>query len=284
NALREEKPSVSLYFVAVAGEEQGLVGSKHLAERLKAEGIEVIAMVSVDIAGNSEVQDGVRDSTSARLFSEGVPESETDAQRRLRLGVGNENDGPAREWARYVQRAGELYVSGLRLRVMLRRDRIVRGSDHVSFAHLGFPALRLSEARENYRGQHQTPRTENGVRYGDELWRFDAAYAARMCRALGAAIASLSFAPPPPQEVTLAGAVSPDAKLRWKLAPDARIAEVILYRRPADGVVWERAQSLGKVTEVTLPSVTTDDWFFAVATADAAGNQSIPQAPSVVGR
>ena len=80
------------------------------------------------------------------------------------------------------------------------------------------------------------------------------------------------------------GAVSPDAKLRWKLSPDARIAEVILYRRPADGVVWERAQSLGKVTEVTLPSVTTDDWFFAVATADAAGNQSIPQAPSVVGR
>ena len=71
----------------------------------------------------------------------------------------------------------------------------------------------------------------------------------------------------------------------WKVNPYVEtIAEVILYRRPADGVVWERAQSLGKVTEVTLPSVTTDDWFFAVATADAAGNQSIPQAPSVVGR
>ena len=284
NALREEKPAVSLYFVAVAGEEQGLVGSKHLAERLKAEGIEVIAMVSVDIAGNSEGQDGVRDSTSARLFSEGVPESETDAQRRLRLAVGNENDGPAREWARYVQRAGELYVSGLRLRVMLRRDRIARGSDHMSFAHEGFPALRLSEARENYRGQHQTPRVENGVRYGDELWRFDAGYAARMCQALAAAIASLGFSPAPPQEVTLAGAVSPDAKLRWKLPADPRIADVVLYRRPAEAVAWERAVSLGKVAEVTLPSVTTDDWFFAVATVDAAGNQSIPQPPSAVGR
>ena len=154
----------------------------------------------------------------------------------------------------------------------------------MSFAREGFPALRLSEARENYRGQHQTPRTENGVRYGDELWRFDAGYAARMCKALAAAIAALSFAPAPPQEVTLAGAVSPDAKLRWKLPADGRTADVVLYRRPADAVVWDRAQSLGKVSEVTLPSVTTDDWFFAVATVDAAGNQSIPQAPSAVGR
>jgi hypothetical protein len=243
-----------------------------------------MAMVSVDIAGNSEGQDGVRDGTAARLFSEGTPEAESEAEKKLRLAVGNENDSPARSWARYVRRVGELYVSGLRLRVMLRRDRIARGSDHMSFSHLGFPAIRLSEAREDYRGQHQTPRTEGGVRYGDELFRYDAGYSARMCKALAAAIASLSLAPAPPQEVTLQGAVSPDAKLRWKLPDDGRIADVVLYRRPADSVVWERALSLGKVSEVTLPSVTTDDWFFAVATADAAGNQSLAQAPSAVGR
>ena len=284
NALRDQSPSVSVYLITVAGEEQGLIGSQHLASRLKAEGVDVIAMVSVDIAGNSEGQDGVRDSTAARLFTEGVSENETEAQKKLRLAVGNENDGPARQWARYVQRVGELYVPSLHLRVLLRRDRIARGSDHMSFSREGFPSLRLSEARENYRGQHQTPRTEGGVRYGDELWRFDAAYAARMCKALAAAIASLGFAPAPPEEVTLAGAVSPDAKLRWKLPADSRIADVILYRRPADSVAWTRASSLGKVAEVTLPSVTTDDWFFAVATADAAGNQSIAQAPMAVGR
>ena len=283
-ALRDQSPAIAVYLVAVAGEEQGLIGSEHLAQRLKAEGLDVVAMVSVDIAGNSEGQDGVHDSTTARLFSEGTPEAETEAQKKLRLAVGNENDSPAREWARYVQRVGELYVSGLRLRVMLRRDRIARGSDHMSFSHAGYPAIRLSEARENYRGQHQTPRTENGVRFGDELWRLDAPYAARMCQALAAAIASLSFAPAPPQEVTLAGAVSPDARLRWKLPDDARVAGVVLYRRPADAVAWERALSLGKVAEVTLPSVTTDDWFFAVATVDSAGNQSLPQAPSSVGR
>ncbi|HKP75827.1 MAG TPA: M20/M25/M40 family metallo-hydrolase, partial [Longimicrobiaceae bacterium] len=158
NALKDQSPAISIYLVAVAGEEQGLIGSQHLAERLKAEGVEVIAMVSVDIAGNSQGQDGVRDGTSARLFSEGTPELESEAQKKLRLAVGNENDSPARAFARYVQRVGELYVSGLRLRVMLRRDRIARGSDHMSFARLGFPAIRLSEAREDYRGQHQTPR------------------------------------------------------------------------------------------------------------------------------
>jgi hypothetical protein len=284
NALRDQSPAISVYLVAVAGEEQGLIGSDHLAQRLKSEGVDVVAMVSVDIAGNSEGQDGVRDSSTARLFSEGTPAAETEAQKKLRLDVGNENDSPGREWARYVQRVGELYVSGLRLRVMLRRDRIARGSDHMSFLKAGFPAIRLSEARENYRGQHQTPRTENGVRFGDELWRLDAPYATRMCQALAAAIAALSFAPAPPQEVTLAGAVSPDARLRWKLPPDARIADVLLYRRPADAVAWERVLSLGKVSEVTLPSVTTDDWFFAVATADAAGNQSLPQPPAAVGR
>jgi len=284
SAFREEQPAVSLYFIAVAGEEQGLIGSQHLAQRLKAEGVEVLAMTSVDIAGNNEGQDGIRDSTSARLFSEGAPESETEAQRKLRLALGSENDSPAREWARYVQRVGELYVGSLRLRVMLRRDRIARGSDHMSFAHEGVAAIRLSEARENYRGQHQTPRTENGIRYGDELWRFDAGYAARMCKALAAATAALGFAPAPPREVTLAGAVSPDARLRWKLPDDPRIASVVLYRRPAETVAWERMVALGRVSEVTLPSVTTDDWFFAVATSDAAGDESLPQAPSAVGR
>jgi Peptidase family M28 len=284
NAMRDQSPAVTVYFVAVAGEEQGLIGSQHLASRLKGEGIDVMAMVSVDIAGNSEGQDGVRDSTAARLFSEGVPENESEAQKKLRLAVGNENDSPAREWARYVQRVGELYVPSLQLRVLLRRDRIARGSDHMSFAREGFPAVRLTEARENYRGQHQTPRTENGVRFGDELWRFDAAYSARMCKALVAALISLSVAPAAPVEVTLAGAVSPDARLRWKLPADSHIADVVLYRRRADSVVWQRAVSLGKVAEVTLPSVTTDDWFFAVATADAAGNESIAQAPSAVGR
>jgi len=261
-----------------------LVGSKHLAERLHQEGVNVLAMTSVDIAGNSEGMDGSKDSTNGRIFSEGAPDLENEAQKKLRLAIGNENDSPAREWARYVQRVGELYSSGLKLRVMLRRDRIARGSDHMSFSHEGFAAIRLSEARENYHRQHQTPRVENNIQYGDDLAHFDAFYASRLCKALGGAMASLAFAPAAPAEVTLLGAVSPDAKLRWKLLDEKSVADVVLYRRPADAVTWERVESLGKVSEVTLPSVTTDDWFFAVATVDAAGNQSIAQPPGAIAR
>ncbi|GAC1347705.1 MAG: M20/M25/M40 family metallo-hydrolase [Myxococcales bacterium] len=279
-----EKPAIAIYFVAVAGEEQGLVGSQHLAERLKAEGVEVLAMASVDIAGNSEGMDGIRDSATGRLFSEGVPAVESDEQKKLREAVGGENDGPAREWARYVARVGERYVDGLRLRVLLRRDRIARGSDHMSFARTGVPALRLSESRENYRRQHQTPRVENGLKYGDDLEHFDAPYAARLCKALGAALAALSAAPSAPQRFVQGGAVSPDTKLRWTLPADPRIADVVLYRRPAETVRWERMTSLGKVSDVVLPSVVPDDFFFAVATADAAGNESLPQAPTELGR
>ena len=281
NAFAKESPAITMYFVAVAGEEQGLVGSSHLAERLKSEGVDVMAMVSVDIAGNSEGQDGVKDSTTGRLFSEGAPEIESEQQKKLRLALGSENDSPAREVARYIQRFGELYSSGLRLRVMLRRDRIARGSDHMSFAHQGFPAIRMSEARENYHRQHQTPRVENGVQYGDDLAHFDAGYAARMCKALAGALASLGFAPAPPQAVVLASSNTPDGKLKWTLPPDPRIADVVLYRRPADTVAWERAVALGKVSEVTMPSVNVDDWFFAVSTADSAGHESLPQPASL---
>jgi hypothetical protein len=278
-AFAKEQMPVSIYFVAVAGEEQGLVGSAHLAQRLKQEGVEVLAMTSVDIAGNIEGQNGVTDNTRARLYSEGARTAETEAQKRLREAIGGENDSPSREWARYIERLGERYVENLDLLVMLRRDRIARGSDHMSFNLQGFPGVRLSEMVEHYDREHQTPRIENGRQYGDDLAHFDAPYTAKLCRALGAAIASLAFAPAPPAAVKLGGAVSPDTRLRWTLPADPRIANVVIFRRRADSVGWQREQLVGKVDHVTLGNVIPDDEFFAVATIDDAGNESLPQAP-----
>jgi Peptidase family M28 len=278
--MATEKPGITIYFVAVAGEEQGLVGSAHLAKRLKEEGIKVLAMVSVDIAGNTEGQNGVKDNVSARLFSEGVPMVESDIQKRLRDAIGGENDSPAREWARYIKRVGERYVENLELQVMLRRDRIARGSDHTSFSRVGFPALRLSESHEHYDRQHQDVRTKEGRAYGDDLAHFDADYSAKLCRALLAGFASLAYAPSAPHEVMLGGAVSPDTKLRWTLPDDPRIAGIVLYRRRADGVMWQRAQHFGKRDAVTLTNVVPDSHVFAVATIDAEGHESLPTAPS----
>ena len=277
--MARERPAVAVYFVAVAGEEQGLVGSGHLARRLKAEGVRVLAMTSVDIAGNSEGQDGVKDDVSARLFSEGVPAAESEPERRLREQIGGENDGAAREWARYVKRVAERHVENLDLWVMLRRDRIARGSDHLPFSREGYPAIRLSEAHEHYDRQHQDVRTVGGRAYGDDLAHFDPAYAAKLARGLGVAVAALASAPAPVAEVALGGAVSPETRLRWTLPADPRVAGVVLYRRRADSVTWERAARYPPASELVLRGVPPDSWVFAVATVDAEGYESLPAYP-----
>jgi hypothetical protein len=278
--LAREKPAVSVYLVAVAGEEQGLVGSTHLARRLKQEGVKVLAMTSVDIAGNSEGQDGVKDDVAARLFSEGVPAAEGEPERRLREQLGGENDGAAREWARYVKRVGERYVEHLDLWVMLRRDRIARGSDHMPFSREGYPAVRLSEAHEHYDRQHQDVRTVQGRPLGDDLAHYDARYAARLARGLLAAVVTLASAPAPVTELTLGGAVSPDTRLRFTLPADPRVAGLVLYRRRADGVAWQRATRYPRAGELVLEGVAPDSAVFAVATVDAEGHESLPAHPT----
>lgn len=278
--MARERPAVSIYFVAVAGEEQGLVGSAHLARRLKGEGVSVLAMTSIDIAGNTRGQDGVAGDVEARLFSEGVPAAETEGERRLREALGGENDGAAREWARYVKRVAERYVENLDLWVMLRRDRIARGSDHSSFSREGFPAIRLSEAHEHYDRQHQDVRTERGRSFGDDLAHFDAPYSARLLRGLVAAMATLAAAPAPVRDLALGGAVSPDTRLRFALPGDARVAGLVLYRRRADAVAWQRATRFPAADRIVLPGVVPDNHVFAVSTVDAEGNESLPVHPA----
>ncbi|HET6439114.1 MAG TPA: M20/M25/M40 family metallo-hydrolase [Anaeromyxobacter sp.] len=277
--MARERPAVSVYFVAVAGEEQGLTGSAHLARRLGAEGVSVLAMVGVDMAGNTAGQDGILDNVSARLFSEGVPHAETEAQRKLREALGTENDGASREWARYVKRVAERYVENLDLWVMLRQDRIFRGGDHMSFSASGFPAVRLSEAHEHFDRQHQLPRIEGGRAYGDDLAHVDLGYLAKLTRGLLSAVASLAAAPAPPREVGLFGAVGPEARLGVELPADPRAVGLVLYRRRADAVAWERSELYARVDRIALPGVVADNSFFAVATVDAEGNESLPVHP-----
>ena len=277
--MEAERPAISVYFVAVAGEEQGLLGSAHLARRLASEGVAVLAMTSADVVGNTEGQDGIKDDVSARLFSEGVSERESEAQRKLREALGGENDGAAREWARYVKRVGERYVESLDLWVMLRQERIFRGSDQLSFSKEGFPAIRLVEAHEHYDRQHQDVRTVQGRRYGDDLAHFDAAYAAKVGRGLLAAMAHLASAPAPVRELALGGAVSPNTRLRWTLPRDPRIAGIVLYRRRADAVTWQRVTRHPRSEELLLAGVVPDSHVFAVATVDAEGDESLPAHP-----
>src|SRR3546814_3178257 len=64
----------TLIFVCVAGEEQGLLGSGHLAARAAEEDWQVAGMITNDIVGNSQGSGTLlRDNTRIRVFSEGIP-------------------------------------------------------------------------------------------------------------------------------------------------------------------------------------------------------------------
>ena len=169
--LASQKFPCTIKLVAVQGEEQGLLGADHLARRAKREGWNVVAMLNNDIVGNSKGYDPeITDSLHLRVFSEGVPATETPEQARARRQLSSENDSPSRQLARYAQAAAQRYVNANGYAVLLeyRPDRFLRGGDHTPFNQQGYPAVRFTETNENFNHQHQDLRTENGIEYGDK--------------------------------------------------------------------------------------------------------------------
>src|SRR5918999_619082 len=67
----------TIVFMAVAGEEQSLLGSTHYAEIAKQKNWNIEAMLTNDIIGNTLGGNGVRNRNTVRVFSEGVPSNET---------------------------------------------------------------------------------------------------------------------------------------------------------------------------------------------------------------
>jgi hypothetical protein len=171
-------------------------------------------------------------------------------------------------------------VEGLECLVMLRRDRVGRGGDHFSFNNEGIPAIRVTETWENYDRQHQNPRSVGPRAYGDSPSFFEPGYAVKITRVLMAAVRQLALAPEPPSSVTLGGAASADAKLTWTLETDPRIKGVVVYRRRADAVQWQQTENFGRVESAVLRGAGTDNFFYAVATVDAAGNESLAVSPA----
>jgi hypothetical protein len=158
----------TLVFATVAGEEQGLYGSAHMAAQMKAAGNDVQGMFSNDIVGASQAWDGTRpDPRTVRLFVEGIPTAVTPAQISILQAAGGENDGVTHQLARFVADVAPSSLTGMNIRVIWRRDRYLRGSDHLSFQAQGWPAARLTEPRENFNHAHQDVRVANGVQFGD---------------------------------------------------------------------------------------------------------------------
>src|SRR5205814_4225754 len=188
----------------VAGEEQGLFGSAHMAAQMKAAGNDVQGMFSNDIVGASQAWDGTRpDPHTVRLFVEGIPTAATPAQIALMQSVGGENDGATHQLARFVTAAAPFSLTGMNIRVIWRRDRYLRGSDHLSFQQHGYPAARLTEPRENFNHEHQDVRVENGVQFGDLPQFVDFDYIARVAKVNGAALWALATNPARPTNLQI---------------------------------------------------------------------------------
>jgi Zn-dependent M28 family amino/carboxypeptidase len=262
----------TLVFAALSGEEQGLYGGKVLADYATAQGWQVEADLNNDIIGNSHGQNGVSDNTTVRVFSEGTKSNETDKQANFRRYHGGEVDSPSRNIARYMERLANDYMPDLHVMMVYRTDRFGRGGDQVPFLEAGYPAVRVTEAHEDYTRQHQDLRTENGVHYGDTIDGVDFRYLARVTALNTIAMASLSRAPAPPTGVAIDGAVSSDTTVQWKKQPDA--AGYIVHWRDTTAPQWQHSRLVGATDKAVLKDVVIDDWFFGVSAVSADGYQS----------
>ena len=301
-ALSKLKLPGTIVFVAVAGEEQGLNGSRHLAKLAKSEGWPLEAVLNDDIVGGDTTPgDTQADKHAVRVFSESVPSTATPEQQRQILGLGAENDSPSRELARTVAEIAPVYFhpgtfrpparNGVRSMMIgitqpfhpvleLRRDRYLRGGDHSSFNAEGFTAVRFTEWRENFDHQHQTLRTENGVEYGDYLKFVDFDYVANVARLNAATLASLAGAPGPPANVqVLTRALDNNTELTWQpgaFTPPGTTYEVVW--RDTASMQWQHAVNAGAGNGIKL-DVSKDNVLFGVRAVSSNGQRSLPVPP-----
>jgi len=279
--LSQHRFAATIVYAVLSGEEQGLYGGKVLADYAKAHGWKVEAVLNNDIVGNTHGQDGKVENTTVRVFSEGTRPGETDKDIAARRRGGGELDAPSRNLSRYMAGVADTYLGGFKVRLIYRTDRFGRGGDQGPMQDAGYPAIRVTEADENYSRQHQDLRTENGVRYGDVFDGVDLPYLAQVTRLNAVTLASLAAAPPPPTELKITGAVTPDTVATWTAAPGATAYRV--WWRETTAPLWEHSQLVPAGATATLAGVNIDDFFFGVSSVGARGLESPVEFPGAVG-
>jgi hypothetical protein len=266
-------PSTVVY-AGLSGEEQGLFGGQNMARVAKEKGWDIVAVMNNDMIGNIEGLNGVVDNTTFRVFSEPVPATATEADWNRYRFYGGEVDGPSRQIARYIDRLVSKYMTNLDARMIYRLDRFGRGGHHRPFNDAGYPAVRVMETWENYTRQHQNLRTEDGIAYGDVVEKVNFPYAAKLTGVNAITLAALASAPPAPDSVRIAGAVSPSTTLSWKAVSDPNLAGYKIYWRDTTSPQWEHSRFVGTATRVTLENVIIDNYLFGVAAVGTDGNES----------
>jgi hypothetical protein len=273
--MAKHPPEATVVFAAVAGEEQGLYGSDHLAQVAKDEHWNIQGNLNMDIIGSPNGGNGVRDPHTIRLFSEGVPTAATPTQISSLISLGGENDSAARQLARYVHETGSNRSTDMNVKLIWRRDRFLRGGDQISFLSRGWPAVRFTEPNENFNHQHQDVRTENGELIGDLPQYVDFDYVARVTRVVGSSLAALSRSPAAPTNARIIAAnLSYDTELRWNANTDGDVVGYEVVWRDTKDPLWTHSRFVGNVTDYTLKGLNKDDNQVGVRAVDGDGNRS----------
>jgi hypothetical protein len=267
----------SIMYVGLSGEEQGLFGGQILAKYAQEQGWRLKGVLNNDMIGNIRGINGVINNTTARVFSEGTRAVETESEARTRRFTGGEVDSPSRNLARYVDKMADLYVPNLDVMMIYRLDRFGRGGHHRPFNDAGYPGVRIMETNENYIMQHQDIRTEDGIKYGDTIDGVDFDYAAKLTGLNAVTMASMAWAPNPPANVRIQGAVRPSTTLSWDAIDKEQNPQHVGYRiywRLTDSNQWTHSVYVGDVTEHTLENVVIDNYYFGVASVSENGFES----------
>jgi hypothetical protein len=278
----------TIVFATVDGEEEGLYGSTFMAQQMKAAGNDVQGMFSNDIIGTGDAHDGTKpDPFTLRMFLEGIPTNVTSSQISLMQAVGGENDGLSRQLGRYVSSVAPKNLTGMNIRLIWRRDRYLRASDHVSFQGQGYAAARFTEPRENFDHEHQNTQVVNGVQLGDLIQYVDFDYVARVTGVNAAALWALASSPGTPKNaqihttppVSFAGTNL--TSLQWNANTETNLTGYEVVMRETTDSDWTSAIPVGNVTSVTL-SISKDNVQFGIRAVDQNGNRSPVAFPQAV--
>ena len=269
----------TIIFMAVQGEEQGLLGARHMAGKLRKEGSNLVAMLNNDIVGNSIASEtGEKNDKTVRVFSEMIPAFETDDQAAARKALKAENDSPSRQLARYIKQTSEVYLGDFKVTLNARPDRFLRGGDHTPFNQLGFTAVRFTEFHEHFLHQHQDVRKENKVQYGDLQEFMDHEYAANVARINLATLVSLAKAPDAPEAVKMKIDLGNVTHLYWtppQHGPKPKGYHILM--RETYQPFWEQRIFVSG-TSAEIP-YSKDNYFFAVQSVGEDGHTSQPVMP-----
>lgn len=278
--LSKQSFPATILFVAFSGEEQGLFGAQHLADSARKANWNIEAVLNNDIMGsNNSSETNIIDNTRVRVFSEGLPIYELDKKVAGIRNLGSENDGNARQLARYVKEIGERYVPHLEVVMVYRNDRFLRSGDHTAFVQKGFTAVRITEMNENFEHQHQDVRKEKGIQYGDLPEFMDFEYLRKNTALNLVCLANLAKSPGMPQDVRVeVRGLSNSTSLSWKAPATGKPSGYYVLMRETYQPFWQK-KFYTTQTSLRLP-YSKDNYFFAVQSVSADGNESLPVIPT----